>query len=169
MAKRRAFVGLDVHTESIAVAIAEGGRLGEVRVYGTVGGDLDALDTVVRAREDAMEVTREAKQRLKAFILRHGLRYRGRAGWTILYRRWVAGLTMPDPAPQIALQEYLATVEEGESRVARLTEQLRELVPQWRWAPVVEALQALRGVSVLTATGLVAEIGDVRRFTRARE
>jgi len=255
MAKRNTFVGLDVHKESIAVAIAEGGRFGEVREYGTVGGELEALDKVlralrapgrtlhvvyeagpcgftifrhltrlredcavvspsmtpkragdrvktdrrdamtlarlhragelrpiyvpnesdealrdlVRAREDGVEVTREAKQRLKAFVLRHGLRYRGRAGWTIPYRRWLAGLTMPEPAPQIALQEYLATVEEAEQRVTRLTEQLRHLVPGWRWAPVVDALQALRGVSFITATGLVAEIGDVRRFTRAPE
>ena len=42
-------------------------------------------------------------------------------------------------------------------------------MPGWRWAPVVEALQALRGVSCITATGLVAEIGDIRRFARARE
>jgi transposase len=76
---------------------------------------------------------------------------------------------MPEPAPQIALQEYLAPVEEAEQRITRLTEQLRQLVPAWRWAPVVDALQALRGVSFITATGLVAEIGDVRRFTRARE
>ena len=255
MAKRSTFVGLDVHEESIAVALAEGGRFGEVRTYVTVGGDLDALDEVrrtlvrpartlrfvyeagpcgftifrhltaqgedcavvspsmipkrpgdrvktdrrdavtlarlhragelrpiyvpndsdealrdlVRAREDAVEIAREAKQRLKAFVLRHGLRYRGRAGWTIPYRRWLAGLTMPDPAPQVALQEYLATVEEAEHRVDRLTEQLRQLVPLWRWAPVVDALQALRGVSFITATGLVAEIGDIRRVTRARE
>ena len=106
---------------------------------------------------------------MKAFVLRHGLRYRGRAGWTIPYRRWLAGLTMPEAAPQIALQEYLATVDEAEQRVTRLTEQLRQLVPAWRWAPVVDALQALRGVSFITATGLVAEIGDLRRFTRARE
>ena len=129
----------------------------------------EALRDLVRAREDAVEVTREAKQRLKAFVLRHGLRYRGRAGWTIPYRRWLAGLTMAAPAPQLALQEYLATVDEAEQRVTRLTEQLRQLVPTWRWAPVVTALQALRGVSFITATGLVAEIGDIRRFARAPE
>jgi transposase len=255
MAKRTTFVGLDVHKDSITVAIAEGGRFGEVRMFGEIGGELEAVDRLlrslrapdrtlhfvyeagpcgftifrhlthkgedcavvspsltpkragdrvktdrrdamtlarlhragelraiyvpnesdealrdlVRAREDAVEVAREAKQRLKAFVLRHGLRYRGRAGWTIPYRRWLAGLTMPEPAPQIALQEYLATVDEAEQRVVRLTEQLRHLVPDWRWAPVVGALQALRGVSFITATGLVAEIGDVRRFTRAPE
>lgn len=44
MAKRNTFVGLDVHKESITVAIAESGRLGEVRSYGTIGGDLAAVD-----------------------------------------------------------------------------------------------------------------------------
>lgn len=255
MAKRNTFVGLDVHKESIAVVLAESGRFGEVRSFGTIGGDGDAVDRLVRglrapdrelhfvyeagpcgfaifrqlttlgeacavvspsmtpkragdrvktdrrdaetlarlhragelraiyvpddgdeamrdlvrAREDGVEVTREAKQRLKAFLLRHGLRYRGKAGWTIPYRRWLSALQMPAPAPQIALQEYLATVEEGEQRVTRLTDQLRALVPTWRWSPVVDALQALRGVSFVTATGLVAEIGDMRRFTNARE
>lgn len=67
----------------------------------------------------------------------------------------------------IALPEYLATVEEAEQRVPRLTEHLRHLVPAWCWAPGVDALQARRGVSFIPTTGLVAEIGDVRRLTRA--
>jgi transposase len=152
-----------------AVTLARLHRAGELRAIYVPNENDEALRDLVRAREDAVEVTREAKQRLKAFVLRHGLRYRGHAGWTIPYRRWLAGLTMTEAAPQIALQEYLATVDEAEHRVTRLTDQLRQLVPAWRWAPVVDALQALRGVSFITATGLVAEIGDVRRFARARE
>jgi transposase len=49
MAKRTTFVGLDVHKESIAVALTESGRVGDVRAYGTVGGELEALDKVIRA------------------------------------------------------------------------------------------------------------------------
>ena len=73
-------------------------------------------------------------------------------------------------APQhIALQEYRDTIDETERRVERLTDQLRQLTPAWRWAPVVDAVQALRGVSFVTAVGLVAEIGDIRRFDHPRQ
>jgi transposase len=74
---------------------------------------------------------------------------------------------MPHPAQQIALQEYTEMVQEGERRVDRLTEQIRELVPQWRLAPVVEALQALRGVSLIVAVTTLAELGDLTRFDSA--
>jgi transposase len=152
-----------------ATTLARLHRAGELRAIYVPDDSDEAMRDLVRAREDAVEVTREAKQRLKAFLLRHGLRYRGTAGWTIPYRRWIAALQVPAPAAQIALQEYLATVHDAEQRVDRLTDQLRLLVPTWRWATLVDALQALRGVSFVTATGLVAELGDLRRFSRARE
>jgi transposase len=67
------------------------------------------------------------------------------------------------------LHEYRDTIEETERRLERLTEQLRQLAPTWRWAPVVAALQALRGVSFITAVALVAELGDLTRFGHPRE
>ena len=98
----------------------------------------------------------QAKYRLKAFLLRQARRYPGREGWTLPYRRWLAGLSFPRAAQHIALQEYRDAIDETETRIDRLTEQVRQLAPTWRWAPVVAALQALRGVSCVTAIALVA-------------
>jgi transposase len=71
---------------------------------------------------------------------------------------------MPYPAQQVALQEYVDTVHESLQRVNRLTDQIRQLVPDWRFAPVVSALQAARGVSLITAVTVLAELGDLNRF-----
>src|SRR3990170_3289140 len=169
MGNRSMFVGLDVHKETIDVSIAEGRRDGEVRHYGVIASDLEPLDKVVRAREDAVVVGTQAKCRLKAFLLRQGRRYPGREGWTLPYRRWLADLSFPTAAQHVTLQEYRDTIDETERRIERVTEQLRQLAPTWRWAPVVAALQALRGVSFITAVALVAELGDLTRFGHPRE
>lgn len=131
--------------------------------------ELEALRDLVRAREGAVGVATQAKHRLKAFLLRQGRRYPGRTGWTQPYRRWLADLSVPLAPQHIALQEYRDTIDETERRVERLTEPLRQHTPAWRWAPVVDALQALRGVSFVTAVSLVAEIGDIRRFAHPRQ
>src|SRR5688500_15694084 len=69
----------------------------------------DTLRDLMRAREDAVGLATQAKHRLKAFLLRQGWRYPGRAGWTRPYRRWLADHTFPLAPQQIALQEYRDT------------------------------------------------------------
>ena len=76
---------------------------------------------------------------------------------------------MDHPGQQIVLQEYIDTFNECSRRVQRLTEQIRQLVARWRMAPVVKALQALRGVSLIVAATTVAEIGDLNRFENPAE
>jgi transposase len=249
------FVGLDVHKDSIQVTVAEAGALGEVRPYGRIGGDLAALEKVVRkldrpgrrlrfvyeagpcgyviyrhltrqgfdctviapsltprragdrvktdrrdatllarlhrageltavyvpqeedeamrdlsrAREDAKQAEIKARQQLAAFLLRHDLRYSGTKRWGGEHRRWLAELKLEHPAQYVTLQEYLNAIDEATRRVERLTEQIRALLPEWRLAPVVAALQAMRGVSLLVAVALVTELGDLTRFTKARQ
>ena len=41
--KKELYIGLDVHKDSITVAVAQGGRDGEVRLYGTISNDLHAI------------------------------------------------------------------------------------------------------------------------------
>ena len=78
--------------------------------------------------------------------------------------RWLSDIKMDHPGQQIVLQEYIDTIGECSRRAHRLTDQIRQLVAQWRMAPVVKALQALRGVSLIVTATTVAEIGDLNRF-----
>jgi transposase len=126
----------------------------------------EAMRDLSRARQDAVNATKKAKQRLKAFLLRNRVVYSGRSAWSQAYFRWLADITMAYAAQQVALQEYIDAVHEGIQRVERLTDQIRQLVPGWRMAPVVSALQAARGVSLVVAVTLIAEIGDLSRFEK---
>ena len=75
----------------------------------------------------------------------------------------------PTPAQQIVFQEYVRAVNEHTERLQRLEQELQEQVKAWRLHPVVEALQALRGVQFTVAVTTVAELGDLTRFDNPRQ
>jgi transposase len=78
------------------------------------------------------------------------------------------GEEKPYASAQIAT--YLSTFStEHSDRLQRLEQELQEHVTAWRLYPVVEALQALRGVQCTVAVTLVAEMGDLTRFESPRE
>ena len=131
--------------------------------------DDEAMRDLTRAREDAICVQRRARQRTVAFLLRHGRVYPGKTTWGRGHWAWLLHQVMAHPAQQIVLQEYLDVVREASARVQRLTGQIRDLVPQWRQAPFVAAYQALRGVSLIVAATVVAEVGALDRFNNPKE
>jgi transposase len=102
-------------------------------------------------------------------LLRHDIRYTGRANWGPAHLRWLSEVVCPTPAQQIVFQEYVRAVQEHTDRLQRLEQELQEHVKAWRLYPVVEALQALRGVQFTVAVTLVAEMGDLTRFDSPRE
>jgi len=107
--------------------------------------------------------------RLKAFLLRHDIRYTRRANWSPAHLRWLSEVVCPTPAQQIVYQEYVQTVTEQTERLGRLDLELHEQLHTWRLAPVVAALQALRGVQFTVAVTTVAELGDLTRFDNPRQ
>ncbi len=152
-----------------ALTLARLHRAGELTAIWVPDPGHEAVRELVRAREAAMEDLREKRQHLQSFLLRHGRIFSGRKPWTRAHARWLAELIFEHPAQYLVLQEYRKAIEEAETRLARLTQQVTEVVSTWSMAPVVEAYQALRGVALLTAVTFVAEIGDVRRFESPRQ
>ena len=130
----------------------------------------EAIRDLTRAREDARLAERRAKQRVISFLLRHNFIYPGKKPWTKTYFVWLGKVGLQHPAQKIALQEYIEAVNECSERLARLSEQIGLDSEEWRMAaPTVKAIQALRGVSLITAAVTIAELGDLTRFTKPKE
>jgi transposase len=130
---------------------------------------VSAASGVCRARADAIRDLTTAKFRLQTFLLRHDIRYIGRANWSPAPLRWLSEVVWPTPAQQIVFQADVRAVTEHTARLARLAQALTDQVQTWRLAPVVEALQALRGVPCTGAVTTVAELGDLTRFDNPRQ
>jgi transposase len=136
-----------------------------IPVYVPQVGD-EAIRDLSRAREDALHDLKTAKHRLKAFLRRHDIRSMGRATWGPAHLRWCSEVTCPMPAQQIVFQEYVHAVTEHTQRLQRLAQERQEHVQTWRLRPVVDALQALRGVQFTVAVTVIAEPGDLARFDK---
>jgi transposase len=128
-----------------------------------------AMRDLCRAREDAMRALKTAPFRLTALLLRHAIRYTGRATWGPAHLRWLSEVVCPTPAQQSVCQEYIRAVTDHTERLGRLEQALTDQVQPWRLAPVVEALQALRGVQCTVAVITVAALGDLTRFDNPRQ
>jgi hypothetical protein len=130
----------------------------------------EAIRDVARAREDAVNARSKARQHLRAFLLRHSVRYSaGKKAWTKMFYRWLGTVIMPNSVSQMAFVEYRLAVQAADERVERLTGALTQSICGWRFEPVVAALRALRGVDSVVAIGLVVEVGDISRFDHPRK
>jgi transposase len=146
-----------------AASLAKLHRAGELTAVWVPDAGHEAIRDLVRARLDAVHALRRARQQLSGFLLRQGCHY-GRPAWTKLHRRWLAGLKFEQATQHIVLEDYIQAVEAAEARRDRLTAQIGASLPNWTLAPVVAALQTMRGMALVNAATLIAELGDLARF-----
>ena len=97
----------------------------------------EAIRDLCRARDAARLTLKNAKLRLKSFLLRLGLHYVGRADWNAAHLRYLAKVVCPTPAQQIVFQASVRAVDEQVDRLSRLEAELLERGPAWRLYPVV--------------------------------
>jgi transposase len=89
----------------------------------------EAIRDLCRAREDTIRALKAAKFQLTALLLRHDIRYTGRATWGPAHLRWLSEVVCPTPAQQIVCQEDIRAVTEHTERLARLAQALTDQVP----------------------------------------
>lgn len=111
-------------------------RSGDLTSVAVPTPEQEALRDLSRAREAAVGDRHRVRQRLVKLLARHGIAEPAGKRWTKTYGAWVSSVTLAEPAA-------VSTP-----------------------APVIAALQQLHGVGLITAVGIVAEVGDLARFDR---
>lgn len=128
----------------------------------------EAIRDLVRARDDARLAQRRIRQQLLKFLLRHDRHFTtGKEHWTKTHWNWIRQQRFEQPAQQRVLEDAIRTSDQVTERLRALDEDIAQCVTGWEQAPLVRNLQAFHGIRLLTAVGLVAEIGDFRRFPKA--
>ena len=150
-----------------AIRLARFLRSGDLTEVHVPDAQTEAMRDLERARDDAKKMERVARNQLGKFLLRHGRAYEGKTTWTKLHLAWARGQQFAHEAQRRVLTDHLKAVEDATARVASLTSSIEALVESWSLAPLVRALQALRGIRLVTAVIIAAELGDLSRFRSA--
>jgi transposase len=152
-----------------AVKLAHFLRSGDLVAVTVPDATTEAMRDLERAREDAKNAERVVRHQLCKFLLRHGRIWGGATKWTDTHLRWVRTQKFSCPVLQRVCDDALQAVDQAAQRVAQLTHDLSEQTRNWSQRPLVHALQALRGVQLVSAVVLAAEVGDYRRFASPRQ
>jgi transposase len=152
-----------------AIQLAKLLRAGELTAVWVPDDAHEAIRELVRSREVAVDDLRRKRQSISSLMLRHGRTYPGKTTWGARHRQWLQTQRFGHPAQQLVLQELILAAQHAVERLKRIEAAIAEFLPGWSLAPVVDALQALRGIRMVTAATIMVEIGDLRRFDSPRQ
>lgn len=147
-----------------ALDLAKQFRAGELTAVWVPDPHHEAIRDLTRARGAAVEDLRCKRQQVSSFLLRLGLHYRGKKTWSKAHMGWLASLPLAHAEQRFAFEEMLLAVRQAQDRIARLEDAIRLAVADWSLAEAVDALMAMRGIDLISATAFLAEIGDLARF-----
>ncbi len=152
-----------------AVNLAKLLRAGDLTAVWVSDDRHEAMRDLARAREAAQKDYKAKRQQVSSFLLRLGRHYPGKTTWGKAHLNWLASQKLEHREQRIAFEEQLLAVRQAKERVERVEQGMRESVADWSLAPVVEALQAMRGLDLITAVSFLAEIGDLSRLESPRQ
>ena len=153
-----------------SLRLAELLRAGELTPVWVPDAEQEAIRDLVRARDDFKTSQRQARQQLLALLLRHSQRWTGgKKNWTRGFWNWLEALQMPSAHQQFALKEYIDAVRRTDVQIRAIEKQMMVAKEGWVLEPIVDGLMAMRGINLVTSMGVVAELGDLSRFTKATQ
>jgi transposase len=144
-------------------------RAGELVFVAPPSVEQEGLRDLVRCRDDLRRARTAARHRVAKQLLRYGHIYRDGNSWTLRHERWIASQRLADVLAQAALEHMLGHLATLDAQIAAVDGQLERVASREPWAQPVAWLCSFRGIATRTALGLLAEIGDFRRFASPRE
>jgi len=148
-----------------AVGLARLLRANELTAVWVPDGRHEAMRDLTRARETAMLDLRSERQQVSALLLRQGRSYpENKKTWTKAHLSWLASQKFDYPEQRLVFEEMMLAVRQAQERLERLEQAVRAAVPDWSLAELVTGLMAMRGLDLISAATLLAEIGDLSRF-----
>jgi transposase len=153
-----------------AVGLARLLRANELTAVWVPDGRHEAMRDLTRARETAMLDLRSKRQQISALLLRLGRSYpENKNTWTKTHMSWLASQKLEYPEQRLVFEEMMLAARQARERLERLEQAIRAAVPDWSLAELVTALMAMRGLDLISAATLLAEIGDLSRFRTPRQ
>jgi transposase len=142
-------------------------RVGELTAIRVPSPAEEAVRDLCRARADLVADRRRVRQRIKAFLLRHGRVYRAGRSWTQQHERWLAAHAFDDAALRLTYAHYRGVLEARGAELDAIEADLMGWCDRDPFTDTVHRLAAYRGIGDLSALLLTAEIIDWRRFATA--
>ncbi|KIL35080.1 transposase [Cohnella kolymensis] len=148
-----------------ALRLAQLYRAGELTAVYVPTPEDEALRDLVRAREDAKEDLCRHMQRLGKLLLRLQLSDpKGSKSGSSKYEEWLDTLRFANDCQRLAFQEYRQSIFETKERIKRYEQEMEQQAVTSTQAPLIQAFQALRGVTLVTAATLSTEVASISRF-----
>ena len=153
-----------------AAKLARLHRAGELTAVAAPTPEQEAVRDLTRARQAAQQDLHRLRQRLRTLLLRQGIAEPAKTKrWSARWRVWLAGVSLEQTVQQTVLDDLRDAIGATEARVDRLTAAVAAQATSGPFADLIGALTSLRGVGVVTAVTLVAELGDPGRFDSPRQ
>src|SRR5258705_8759170 len=144
-------------------------RAGELTAVWVPDTRHEAMRDLSRAREAAVDDLKSKRQQISSLLLRLGLHYPGEKTWGKSHRNWLASLKLDQREQRIVLEELFGAERQAQERVDRLASAIIDAVPEWSLAKIVTALKADRGIDLVAAVTIMADLRDLSPFARPRE